>query len=227
MTVNPNEASRVLLVEGQDDKHMVWQLCRQRPASFHVAREEHDLSVTLQSNLQTFVIKETTGGQSDLLEAIRGEVEASGREALGVVLDTDQDLNKCWSNIEESFSRTTVQLPTEPSPTGTIVREQDDLPRVGIWLMPDNQSPGELEDFALMMMPRQDTIWPLSQSYIDNIPEGDRKFKDEKTDKAKLYAWLAARKEPGRMGAAVSTGDLVAQGSLCEDFFTWLVKLFG
>ena len=44
---------------------------------------------------------------------------------------------------------------------------------------------------------------------------------------AKLYAWLAARKEPGRMGAAVSAGDLVVQGSLCEDFFTWLVKLFG
>ena len=118
-------------------------------------------------------------------------------------------------------------MPLEPSPTGTILWEQDYHPRVGIWLMPDNKSQGELENFALRMVSCDDTIWPLSRSYIENIPESDRKFEATKADKAKLFAWLAARKEPGRIGAAVGSGDLEAKGSLCEEFFTWLVELFG
>ena len=226
MMANPNERSRVLLVEGQDDKHMVWQLCGKRPASFRAERSGHDLSVTLNSNSQTFAIKEKDS-QSELLEAIYGEVNASERQVLGIVLDADRDLKECWDSIEKHFSRTEVQLPMEPSPTGTIVWEQDHHPRVGIWLMPDNKSQGELEDFALRMVTSHDTIWPLSQSYIESIPERDRKFQAPKADKAKLYAWLAAMKEPGRMGAAVGSGDLETKGSLCEDFFTWLVRLFG
>lgn len=226
MTVNLYEVSRVLLVEGQDDKHMVWQLCGTRPDSFHVKRSVHDLSVTLKSNSQTFAIKEM-GNQSDLLKAIPLEVEVPGRQVLGVVLDADRGFKECWANIKRHFSQAEVQLPLEPSPTGTILWEQDYRPKVGIWLMPDNKSRGELEDFALKMMSGHDTIWPLSQSYIESIPHGDRKFQASKADKAKLYAWLAARKEPGRMGAAIGSGDLEAKGSLCEEFFTWLVELFG
>ena len=224
MTVYPDEASHVLLVEGQDDKHMVGQLCDQCPL-FSADRSGHDWSVTLISNSQTFAIKET-GSQSELLDAIHLEVAVSGRKVLGMVLDADRDLKKCWANIEEKFSQTRVQLPVVPDPAGTIVHEQDLHPRIGIWLMPDNKSRGELENFALRMMSRHDAIWPLSRSYIDNIPEGDRKFRPSQTDKAKLYAWLATRREPGRMGAAVGAGDLEINGPLCRDFFKWLVRLF-
>lgn len=226
MTVNPHGVSRVLLVEGQDDKHMVGQLCEKRSDLFHAERSGHDFSAILKSNSQTFVIKDKDS-QSKLLEAIYNEVKVSGRQVLGIVLDADRDLQDCWAKLKEHFSRAEVQLPSEPSPIGTIVWEQDYRPRVGIWLMPDNKSQGELEDFALRMVSCDDPIWPLSRSYIENIPEGDRKFEVAKADKAKLHAWLAARREPGRMGAAVGSGDLETNGSLCDEFFAWLVKLFG
>ena len=93
--------------------------------------------------------------------------------------------------------------------------------------MPDNKSQGELEDFVLGMIPYSDTIWPLSESYVADIPESDRKFRTVKTDKAKLYAWLAARREPGRMGAAVGAGDLEVTSPLCQNFLIWLTRLFG
>ena len=226
MIVKPHEVSHVLLVEGQDDKHMVGQLCGKRSALFRVERSDHDFSVILKSNSQTFAIHEKDN-QSKLLDAIDVEVKVSGRQVLGIVLDADRNLEDCWANLKEHFSRTGVQLPSKPSPIGTIVYEQDYHPRVGIWLMPDNKSQGELEDFALRMISCDDPIWPLSRSYIENIPEGDRKFEAAKADKAKLYAWLAARREPGRMGAAVGSGDFETSGSLCEEFFAWLVKLFG
>ena len=93
--------------------------------------------------------------------------------------------------------------------------------------MPDNKSQGELEDFVLKMMPDGDKIWPLSRKYIENIPVSDRKFVLEKTGKAKLYAWLATRKEPGRIGAAFGAHDLEIDGDLCQSFLTWLINLFG
>ena len=66
-----------------------------------------------------------------------------------------------------------------PDRDGTIILETEDLPRVGVWLMPDNESAGELEDFVARMIPGDDPVWPLSESYIEGIPLVDRKFATE------------------------------------------------
>ena len=224
--VNTSEVDRVLLVEGQDDKHMVWQLCKRDDSSFSATRSGHDMSVTLHSQSTAFLISDK-GSRSELIKSIRQEVITSRRQAVGILVDADDDSGKCWEAVVNGFSRTDAQLPSSPDPVGTIIPEQDYQPRIGIWLMPDNKSQGELEDFTLQMISPSDTVWPLSLSYVENIPESDRKFTSEKSDKAKLYAWLAARKDPGRMGAAVSAGDLEVNGPLCRNFFTWLTRLFG
>ena len=63
--------------------------------------------------------------------------------------------------------------PPQPlSPDGTIIQAN---PRIGIWLMPDNMSVGELEDFVVQMIPEGDQVWPLSQRYIEEIPEEGKK----------------------------------------------------
>ena len=41
-----------------------------------------------------------------------------------------------------------------------------------------------------------------------------------------MYAWLAAREEPRRMGAAIGTHDLDIDGPLCQRFVDWLKQLF-
>lgn len=110
---------------------------------------------------------------------------------------------------------------------GVIIDGKGGVPAVGIWLMPDNGSTGELEDFVIKMIKESDPVWPLAQSYVDNIPDDDRKFSSAKSDKAKLYAWLATRKKPNRMGAAIGAGDLVTETQLNSLFMDWLSKLFG
>ena len=92
--------------------------------------------------------------------------------------------------------------------------------------MPDNKLPGELEDFVIELIPNGDTVWPRSQSYIDGIPDGDRLFTEGKKQRAQLYAWLATREEPRRMGAAIGTHDLDINGPLCQNFVAWLKQLF-
>ena len=225
--VSPGQNNdRILLVEGQDDKHLVWQLCRRDGSSFSTTRLGYDrMSVTLLPQASTFLISEKVNS-IELLASIDTEIRASGRQALGILVDANGNLAQRWEEVKEAFP-SGIQLDPSPHPAGTIIAEQPYQPRIGIWLMPDNRSAGELEDFVLQMVPIDDAVWPLSRSYIESIPAPDRKFMLDKTDKAKLHAWLAARKEPGRMGAAVGAGDLEVNGHLCRDFFSWLTRLFG
>ena len=219
-------APGVLFVEGIDDKHMVWRLCDRDSASFSTAREGVFLKVTLRAQSSTFQIMEQDG-RPNLLKAISTQLKGNGQVPFGIVIDADDNLGNSWSNVVKEFNGTGVQLPPSPDPVGTIIPQQGFIPKVGIWLMPDNQSRGELEDFALSMIRQNDTVWPRSHGYIESVPKSDRKFVPDKINKAKVHAWLATKKEPGRLGAAVGAGDLDVTGPLCKNFLDWLTRLFG
>ena len=221
----PPTESGVLVVEGQDDKHVVWQLCNRHSSAFDTTRSGDDLGVTLRNHHRTFHIREA-GSRSELVSSIHNRVMSSQLQPIGFLIDADDDLKKCWNDVVGGFERTGVQLPPGPAPGGTILLEQGFSPRIGIWILPDNKSLGELEDFVLGMIPPSDAVWPLSLSYIDNIPKCERKYTAQKSNKAKVFAWLATRKDPGRAGAAIGAGDLSVNGPDCQDFLTWLTTLF-
>lgn len=217
-------AARILLVEGQDDKHVLWQICR-RAASFSVHRERYDMSVTLRQGETAFgiAVKDIF---SAVLEAIDTEILSPGRQSLGIMVDADSQPAQRWGQLKAAFP-IGIPLPDNPVPAVLVLLEQPGQPRIGIWMMPDNRSPGELGDFIKQMIPPNAPVWAEAQHYIDNIqPESSRKFALENTDKAKLYAWLSTLKEPARMGAALSDGNLQTNGPLCQNFILWLERLF-
>ena len=224
MVESAQDFNRILLVEGQDDKHVISSICRKNPASFSVEQLDYTISVNLIGRGTGFLISEK-GNFTQVRDAIDTEIRGSGREAVGILVDADSDLEKRWNEVREAFPDF-IQVPSSPQPDGTII-ETEEWPRTGIWVMPNNADVGELEDFVLQMIPTNDSVWPSSQSYIDNISMPDRKFSPEKTDKAKLYAWLATRREPSRMGAAINANDLETNGPLCQSFVSWLTRLFG
>ena len=76
------------------------------------------------------------------------------------------------------------------------------------------------------MIPCDDPVWLLSKCYIKGTPVEWRPFSEGKTVRAEVYAWLAARAEPRRMGTAIRTGDLDDSGALAMRFASWLEKLF-
>ena len=120
-----------------------------------------------------------------------------------------------------------VDVPADPDPSGTIIEGNSDVgrPRVGVWLMPDNTLPGELEDFVARMIPEDDPVWPLSRAYIEGIPERYRKFTPAKTRRAEVHAWLAARERPRLMGLAIGAQDLDVDAAVCRSFVDWLRRL--
>ena len=218
-------SERILLVEGQNDLHMVLHLCNNHP-EFSVKGTLGSEQVILEPPPHTYFTVEDKKGVSELLKSIRTEVRVSGRQALGILADADEDLPGRWDELSKQFQQAGITLPDHPHPEGTLV-DIAGSPRVGVWLMPNNESVGELEDFVKEMIPTDDPVWPLSQNYIDGIPERDRRFRPAKATKAQVHAWLSARKNPRQIGAAIGDGDLQTDTTLCQTFTSWLIKLFG
>ncbi len=195
---------RVLLVEGTDDEHVVRHLCHghQPMPQFSIRNKE---------------------GIENLLDDIGLEILAPGRKAIGILVDANDDLDARWDAVANRLRDENIEVPSSPESTGTIIPS---TPRVGLWLMPDNTSPGELENFVSEMIPDDDPIWPRSQSYIDDIPESERKFTEKKILRAKVHAWLATRRDPRPMGTAIRARDLHTDGTLSTTFAKWLRQLF-
>ena len=201
-----DQSRNILLVEGQDDGHVVWHLWNRR----HRSEPPFDI--------------QDGQGIDNLLKAIEPQIRVPGRAAVGIVADANDDPDARWAAVLGRLWEAEIEAPQALSPDGAIV---DAAPRIGVWLMPDNRSTGELEDFVQKMIPDDDLVWPLARGYVRDIPQGARKFSPKKTSRAELHAWLATREEPGFMGSAIGRGDLKTDGPLCSAFLAWLEGLFG
>lgn len=203
-----------LIVEGVNDKHVVR----------HTWFRHNGLDP--ESNQLPFQITEKEG-KSQLLDDISIEVKAPNRLAVGFIVDADVGGDDTWRSIRERLRSADIEPPSAMDPAGTVIEPKSEFdPRVGVWIMPDNASEGELEDFVVQMVPATDPVWPKSENYIHSIPESERKFTEKKTTRAIVHAWLATREDPRQMGTAIRARDLQTNGELCQRFLAWLQRLF-
>ncbi len=197
--------NRKLLVEGINDCHVFWNLF-----------EHHAVP-------ETFDVK-GKDGVSTLLKELKTELRESDLECAGVVLDADTDLDARWHSIRDSLRELGHQdVPLSPHKGGTII-ETAGLPKVGIWLMPDNQLEGMLEDFIACLVPPGDTLWPYAQKCVSDAP--DKPFGSH-VSKANIHTWLALQEEPGTpMGSAIKFRYLRAEAPEAVAFIAWIERLF-
>lgn len=197
---------KVLLVEGSSDEHVVrhvWKSRREAGLPFEILNKK---------------------GFDNLLQSIITELIAIERETVGILIDANDNPDKRWNEVVEQLEEfSEISVPKKPQRSGTII---DNQPRIGIWMMPDNQSSGELEYFIHQLIPDRDPVWPRSCDYINGIPEKERKFSSRKKRRAQIHAWLATRESPRPMGAAIGRGDLDVQVPLANEFYEWLYRLF-
>ena len=193
----------MLVVEGVDDEHVV--------------RHLHDrLRLELDFDIRP------AGGVDALIGSIRNEAAVPDRIAIGFVLDADDYPGRQWRAVADKLGTRGIPTPDKPDPSGTIV-EAESKPRIGIWLMPDNEMSGALEKFVATMVPADDPVWPLAEDYIGKVPDSAL-FANR--SKAEIRAWLATRERP-LMGASIGAGALNTDGQLCKSFAAWLTRLFG
>jgi hypothetical protein len=203
----------LLLVEGRDDQAVLTALwaCR------------HQETLTFGDNRPV----------EDLLRKLPTFFKVSDVKALGVVVDADSDLAARWRSLSDKLRAAGYQnIPTSPSPDGTIVTRPKTpllalVPRVGVWIWPNNQSDGILEDFVRSLVPVDCPLLSRAESAVAEIPSAQRRFVDVATPKAVIHTWLAWQKDPGTpFGTAIKAKFLDGHVADAEVLVKWLRELF-
>lgn len=202
---------KILLVEGVDDEHVLKHLCGQRGV------QQLD-EITPLRNAER------------LLEHFPVRLKESDVEALGVVIDADTDIAARWQSLKDRLRKTGYQsVPDNPNPVGTILSPPPKslLPRVGIWIMPDNQTTGILEDFLRFLVPPNSRLFDHVEASVATIPVEERRFGQLDQPKAIMHTWLAWQAEPGKpFGTAITAKFLDANVAQVDVLVAWLKSLF-
>jgi hypothetical protein len=203
---------RTLLVEGPDDEHVIKHICGNR----HVPHLD--------------VIK-PSGGIEQLLESVPVHLKASEEgDIIGIVVDADTDLANRWQSLRDRLVRVGyAQIPVTPDPSGTIIIQPpaSALPRTGIWIMPNNQTSGMLEDFLRFLVPARSSLFDHVTSSIASIPPPDLRFSLGIASKATIHTWLAWQEEPGKpLGTAITARYLDPNVPQVDQLVAWINQLF-
>ena len=222
--------SGIILVEGTDDAHVIAHICYKAGLGFpYILADQNDYEKR-DENPNDFAIKnpKSEGGYPRLKESIEFEFSSPNKcDFIGIVADANDSPKSRWRSICDELQKSNVaNTPTEPVDQGAVFQGVNAKQKIGIWLMPDNLSSGELEDFVKTMIPRDDKIWEHAEKYIDGVVED--KLIDSppvKQTKAKVSAWLAAQERLGPMGVSIKKGNLAIDGPQCFKFIEWLNRL--
>ncbi len=204
------DTDKVLLVEGVNDCHVVMALCEAHnvPETFGIFQCGSDIGVLKRLNALI--------------------VRPNPPQVIGVMLDADTSLVSRWDSIKGKLKNNNHKytLSTTPDIGGTIVDSDVDKPKLGFWLMPNNQDAGMLEDFCAELAE------PTSLSFARScVEQADARkitsFKDVHRSKAVIHTYLAWHDEPGSpLGRAITTQALRPHTEVAVSFTNWLIRLF-
>jgi len=198
---------QILLVEGNDDQHVIWALCKK----FNIP--------------ENFEVKET-GGIDQLFKQLPVRLKEADVTTIGIIIDADTNMNSRWATLNKILKEQLPDFPKEANANGTILEKEDF--KVGVWLMPDNKTNGMLESFIEFLIPANDKLLPIVNAHLDNIEDKSlNKYKAIHRDKAIVHAWLAIQEDPGTpLGLSITKKYLTTDVEQCQDLINWLNALF-
>jgi hypothetical protein len=218
------ESESLLLVEGVNDCHAVFQLMW-----LIYGCDPH------------FGIHEC-GNDERVLDSLAARLVSSTpkQKTLGVLLDADIDgidpMQVVQSRFDQLKSRVGdfYAMPDAFPENGLILSPRSGrpdasrLPRLGVWLMPDNRRFGMFEDLLV------DSLPPTVASYTSDVvkkskADGIARFKDAHLAKATIRTFLAWQDPPDiqYLGLAIKKGMFEHLRAECDLFIGWLGRLFG
>ncbi len=205
----------LLLFEGKDEQHVFGSLLNHHGIAKGIIKFDPPFD-----------------GIDDLLEAFPLYLRSNEVKRLGIVVDADIDISPRWQSIRNILIANGYKnAPKSPSPEGAIIELADrslvSVPKVGVWIMPDNKLPGMLENFVSFLGATTDPLWNIADECLKHIPEEHRRFKESQQIKARLHTWLAWQKKPGTpLGQAITAKFLDADAPHARQLIQWIRRLF-
>lgn len=208
--------THMLLVEGEQDKRVIPYLL-----------DAHIVWGDNKSEFPTNIV--AYDGVDDLLAA--GEIETQLKtpklQTLGIIVDANDSLDSRWRQVRNRCLAAFPEL-TETLPPEGLIATNDEGIRLGVWVMPDNQTSGMLETFLSFLIPEEgDELWERTQEYVDEAKRLGAPFKEVHRDKARVHSWLAVQDPPGEsLHLAVVQRMFRPDSVNCAAFVEWFIKLY-
>jgi hypothetical protein len=199
--------NKKLLVEGNDDRHVIWALC-----------EEYKIT-------ENFDVIDCEGFDN-LKKRIPITFKVPEIETVGIVVDADEHLPSRWEVVKNLLSASGFSAPGTLPEAGLVMTNH--LCKVGVWIMPNNSATGMLEDFISFLVPKEDKLFPVVHDTLNNIESQKlNKYALKHKSKATIHTWLAWQEDPGTpMGFSITKKYLAPGNEVCQKFVEWLKALF-
>lgn len=210
---NPN----VLLVEGTDERLVIPELIEANGIIWGETYRDWIVEIVDMEGVSNLLRRGT----------IEAEIKASGVKALGIILDADQNIEANWNMVRERCLGEFPDIPAQIPAEGLVITNSDSL-RLGIWMMPDNQSRGMFETFLMFLAPNTESdIHELVTRSVDEAASRNAGFRQVHRPKALVHTWLAWQDPPGEpLNHAIKEQLLSSTCPYAAPFVAWFKTLY-
>jgi len=136
-----------------------------------------------------------------------------------------------WNSIKSKISKSEKykDIPKELPPNGLVLEPKEKYsPKIGVWIMPNNNTEGMLEDFVSQLADEEDVLMKEAEQVLNSLEKRNiQKYKNVHRAKAKIHSFLAWQDEPGKpMGQAITAKILDPNSAKANNFIKWLEELY-
>jgi hypothetical protein len=204
---------KLLIVEGKDDQYSVVSLMK---AHLPWPDDAHPIHL------------EDGNGVNEILKDGYLTVHLKSRTTmvLGIMLDADKKPKDRYKALRNICLPYFPSMPRSIPATGLITK--DNGKQLGIWIMPDNISPGILETFLSFLIPTKHTVvWQQAVNAVATARASGAPCRDVHLPKAELYTWLAWQDPPSlSAGQALTKKVLDPRATSAAAFVAWIRQLY-
>lgn len=201
--------NKKLLVEGNDDQHVIWALCEK---------------FTVNENFDVIDCE----GITKLYEQLPIRFKQAQVNTIGLIIDADSEIKDRWKSISTLLSLQGFTIPENIPLEGLILKDNSGF-KIGVWIMPNNNENGMLEDFISFLVPKEDKILPIVNDTLKAIEnQGLNQYSLIHKSKATIHSWLSLQSDPGTpMGLGITKRYLTTDEETCLKLVNWLKELYG
>jgi hypothetical protein len=216
-------ACRRLHVEGTDDLFAIEAILRANGIACSNEPYAPDMAIRIKA----------AGSYEKLVENVRTFRKESDLQFLGFVFDADRErtgsgLAARYKGVKDALEKEGFSLPDTPPKFGVVIPASGGRPTLGVWVMPDNQTEGALEEFLAALVPPGNALWQWARTEAPKAPDCPERYTRKDVEKAILRTYLAVQRYPGAPpGMAVNLGAFSGAAAETAAFVTWVRQTFG
>ncbi|MES2207704.1 MAG: DUF3226 domain-containing protein [Pseudomonadota bacterium] len=219
-------SQKILLVEGESDKDFFRELC------CIIGLEKLDIKIRVSTPKDCGSRRDGKQSAINLLPLFMKQLTDGSITHLGMVVDadhvTDHGLGfaRTLEQIIDTIRKFGYGVSSEPNTAGLIFPHSDGLSDFGLWIMPDNNLDGMLEDWLKQVVHiNEKKLFEQVKSTVALLE--NPKFKPIHCSKAEVATWLAWQKIPGKgLYAAVTDNLIDMESESVKQLVSWLHQVY-